>query len=358
MILCFTCAATLRRLPFIRRKIAMAEMRFNPITLDWVIMAPDRALKPNDFLREKKERPPRPPHRADCPFCTGNEHLSAAEICRAPGPDGGWAARVVPNKFSAFIASDDMRRESHGTFRSMTAVGAHEVVVEHPQHNLSLAQMEPAHLAAILGLYRERHRVLRQRPHVESIVIFKNQGERAGTSLEHPHSQITAAPMISSNVIARVEEARRFHITNGACLYCTVLQEEIEAGERIVESSPSFLAFTPYASLSPYHMWIFPKIHAPSFDTISDGDIGELAGVLSRQLRRLALAADDPDFNFTIRSAPVGEGETLCLHWYLAIVPRISYLAGFELGSGIYINSLRPEICAQRLRDAALDRWK
>jgi len=335
----------------------MSEMRFNPITLDWVIMAPDRALKPNDFLREKKERPPRPPHRADCPFCPGNEHLSAAEICRAPTADGGWAARVVPNKFSAFIATEDLRRESHGTFRSMAAAGSHEVVVEHPQHNLSLTQMEPAHLATILGLYRERYRLLQQRPHVKSIVIFKNQGERAGTSLEHPHSQITAAPVISSNVVARLAEARRFNLAHGVCLYCTVLQEEMDAGERILESSPSFVAFTPYASLSPYHMWIFPRVHAASFDSISDADVGELAGVLSRQLRRLSMAADDPDFNFTIRSAPVSEGGALCHHWYLAIVPRISYLAGFELGSGVFINSLRPELCAERLRGVALEEW-
>ena len=329
-------------------------MRFNPITLDWVIMAPDRASKPDDFLHGKRGRPRRPVHRDDCPFCAGNEHLVAAEICRASAADGSWMVRVVPNKFSAFIATDDLQRNSHGIFRSMAAAGAHEVVIEHPRHDLSLVDMPPPHLAAILRLYRERYEALRRDKHVESIVIFKNDGERAGTSLEHSHSQITAAPMVSSQVYMRLQEARRFHEFNGACLYCEVLREELEAGERIIEMSHSFVAFMPYASLSPYHFWIFPRQHASSFDTIKDDDIIDLAGVLSRQLRRLAAAAGNPDYNFTIRSAPVGESSSCCFHWYLSVVPRMSHLAGFELGSGSYINSMNPEHCADLMRRAAI----
>lgn len=333
----------------------MSEMRFNPITLDWVIMAPDRARKPNDFLRETKERPPKPAYRADCPFCPGNEAETEVEICRATGPDGGWAVRVVPNKFPAVIMTDDLRRQSEGTFRSMAAAGSHEVVIEHPRHDLSLRDMGVSHLASILRIYRERYLSLQRMPHVESIVIFKNHGERAGTSLEHPHSQITAAPVISSQVFTRLESARRFHLEHDACLYCRVLQDELEAGERILETCASFVAFVPYAALSPYHMWIFPRRHAPSFGTIADEELDELAGVLSRQLRRLAVAADDPAYNISIRSSPVCGSIPPFHHWYLAIVPRISYLAGFELGSGIFINSMRPELCAERLRAVSLD---
>ena len=214
--------------------------------------------------------------------------------------------------------------------------------------------MEPEHLAKILLIYRQRYQVLMQNPTVESIVIFKNHGERAGTSLEHEHSQITVAPVLSSQVCMRLQEARRFHELNGTCLYCQVLQDELEAGVRIIESSPAFVAFVPYASLSPYHIWIFPRHHAATFDAISDADIIELAGMFSRQLRRVALAAGDPDYNFTIRSAPVGEEASNCFHWYVAIVPRVNHLAGFELGSGTYINSLRPERCAELLRSVAV----
>lgn len=330
----------------------MSQMRFNSITLDWVIMAPDRALKPNDFVRETKEGPVRPAYRAECPFCPGNEAETEAELCRATAPDGSWRVRVVPNKFPAFIPTDDLQKQSHGTFRSMAAAGSHEVVIEHPRHDMTFKDMDVPHIAAILRIYRERYLALEQLSYVESLVIFKNHGERAGTSLEHPHSQITAAPVVSSQVFARLEAARRFHREHDACLYCRVLQEELEAGERILDARPSFVAFVPYAALSPYHMWIFPRKHAQSFGSIVDEDIGELAEVLSRQLRRLAVAAGDPAYNFTIRSSPVGASFPHFHHWYVAIVPRIGYLAGFELGSGVYINSLRPELAAERLRAA------
>ncbi len=332
----------------------MNEMRFNPITLDWVILATRRSGRPNDFGREKMARPIRPAHRDDCPFCPGNESLTTEEITRIPAADGSWLVRVVPNKYSAFVATDDLLRESRGTFRSMAAAGAHEVVIEHPRHDLALGEMEIPHLVRILGLYRERYRVLRQLPNVESIVIFKNQGERAGTSLQHSHSQITATAVVSSQVYMRLQGARRYQEHHGTCLYCDVLRDELDAGDRIIEVGNAFVAFMPYASLSPYHLWIFPRRHFSSFDEIGDEDLVELAGVLGRQLRRLRVAADDPDYNFTIRSAPVGEVNSCHFHWYLSIVPRVSQIAGFELGSGLYINSMSPEECAERMRGAAI----
>ena len=336
----------------------MPEMRYNPITLDWVIMAPARNLKPDDFHKAPPVRPPRLQHDSACPFCPGNEYLTSSEICRASAADGSWTVRVIPNKFSAFVPGDGLRRFCQSTFRSMSALGYHEVVIEHPRHDLSFAEMEVPHLADILRIYRSRYQALQSIPHVGSVVVFKNQGERAGSSLMHPHSQIIAAPVISSQVRLRLQEARRFHELNGTCLYCQVMEDELESGERILEGGHSFVAFVPYAALSPYHLWIFPRIHEPSFATISDVDIDELAGVLSRQLRRISVAANDPDYNFTIRSAPVGESSSSCFRWYFAIVPRVNHLAGFELGSGSYINSLPPERCVELLRSVDLDAVK
>lgn len=332
----------------------MSEMRFNPITLDWVIMAPDRALRPDDFHRQAVESPVRLPHREGCPFCTGNEALTPGEIARISAPDGSWLVRVIPNKYSVFDPSLDLQRKKNGTFRSMAAVGTHEVVVEHPRHDLDISEMDPAHLALVLRMYRERYQVLRGNPLVESIVIFKNQGLRAGSSLEHAHSQITAAPVLSSQVCMRLQEARRFHELEGGCLYCAVMHDELLAEERIIEAGKGFVAFMPYASLSPYHTWIFPRKHQSAFDEISDVEIEELAGVLSRLLRRLKAAAGAPDYNITIRSAPVGEVISGCFHWYVSVVSRISQLAGFELGSGTYINSMRPERCAELLRSVGV----
>ena len=329
-------------------------MRFNPITLDWVVMAPDRALRPSNFSRHPAEQSVRPAHRDGCPFCAGNEALTPGEIASTTAPDGSWLVRVIHNKFSVFSAATDLQRQKQGTFRSMAAAGVHEVVVEHPRHDLDLGEMEPSHLVLLLRMYRERYRVLRGNPLVESIVIFKNQGQRAGGSLEHSHSQITASPVLSSQVCMRLQEARRFHELEGGCLYCTVMQEELLAEERVIETGTAFVTFMPYASLSPHHAWIFPRKHQAAFDEISDAEIEELAGMLSRLLRRLKAAADAPDYNITIRSAPLGEGSSGCFHWYLSVVSRISQLAGFELGSGTYINSIRPELCAERLRGVVL----
>ncbi|MFC5454983.1 DUF4931 domain-containing protein [Prosthecobacter fluviatilis] len=332
----------------------MSEMRFNPITLDWVVMAPDRALRPDDFHGDRVQPAPRAAHRDDCPFCTGNESMTPGETARISAPDGSWLVRAFPNKYSVFDPGCELQRKKNGTFRSMAAAGVHEVVVEHPRHDLDLCDMEPAHLALMLRMYRERYQALRHHPLAESIVIFKNQGRRAGSSLEHSHSQITAAPVLSSQVIMRLQEARRFHELEGGCLYCAVLHEELLAEERVIEEGGSFVAFMPYAALSPYHTWVFPRKHQSSYDEISDADIAELAGILSRLLRRLRSAAGGPDYNITIRSAPVGEVSSGCFHWYLSVVSRISQLAGFELGSGTYINSMRPERCAELLRSVAV----
>jgi UDPglucose--hexose-1-phosphate uridylyltransferase len=331
----------------------MAEMRFNSITRDWVIIAPGRSQKPNDFRLPPKERVPHPPHRPNCPFCVGNEEPD--EVQRVVAADGSWLARVVPNKFPALVPHDDLMRMTRGTFRSMAAAGAHEVVIEHPRHDLTPATMEPAHLAMLLRLYRDRYAALRQDPAVETIIIFKNHGERAGTSLVHPHSQIVAAAVASSNVRLRLAEASRAHDEDGECLYCRTLRDELAAGERVLETNATFAAFVPYAALSPYHIWIFPRRHMSSYDAIDDAETADLGEILSRVLRRLSAALVDPDFNFAIRSAPISEGQSHFYHWYLAIVPRVGHVAGFELGSGMYINSLFPEDAAEHLRRMQID---
>lgn len=332
----------------------MAELRFNPITRDWVIIAPGRSQKPNDFRLPPKERPPRHAHRANCPFCVGNEEPNEAQ--RVLAADGSWLARAIPNKFPALVHHEDLGRVTHGTFRSMAAAGAHEVVIEHPRHDLTPATMEPTHLAMLLRLYRDRYVALRQDPAIESIIIFKNHGERAGTSLEHPHSQIVAAPVISSSVRLRLEEASRIHDEEGECLYCRVLRDELQAGDRILEANETFAAFVPYAALVPYQVWIFPRRHMSSYDAISDAETGDLGEVLSRVLRQLSAALGDPDFNFGIRSSPISESQSHSYHWYLAIVPRVSHAAGFELGSGMFINSLCPEDAAESLRRVQIER--
>ncbi len=330
----------------------MSEMRFNPITRDWVIVATGRSGKPNDFRSAPKAVKPRPQYRETCPFCVGNE--SGPEILRASAADGSWLARILPNKFPALEGSGSPHRITLGSFRFMHASGSHEVVVEHPRHDLNLTDMPPAHLATVLRLYRDRYILLRSVPDIESIIIFKNHGERAGTSMEHSHSQIAATSIVSPNLRSRLTEAARIFDEDGECLYCRVVRDEVEDGARIIEMSPHFVAFIPFAALSPFHLWIFPRRHASSFDSIQEEEIDDLAQVMSRILRRLHVALDNPDFNFGIRSAPISESVSNYSHWYLAIIPRVSHVAGFELGSGMYMNSVAPEEAAETLRQVEI----
>ncbi|MGB6648121.1 MAG: HIT domain-containing protein, partial [Bacteroidota bacterium] len=198
--------------------------------------------------------------------------------------------------------------------------------------------------------YRARYRDIRQDDRVEAIIIFKNHGEQAGTSLGHPHSQLAATPVVPTQIRTRVEEATRFFDDTGECVFCQTLREELEDQDRIVCETAHFVAFIPYAALSPFHLWIFPRRHMSSFDDISDIETGDLALVLRTVLSKMYRGLKDPDYNYSVRSLPTRDRNTDYFHWYLTIIPRISRTAGFELGSGMFINSTVPEESAAFLR--------
>ena len=329
----------------------MSQMRFNPVTRHWVIISEDRDDRPNEF-HQPDERTQRHSGewRDDCPFCPGNEDPTAEELARVEDEAGNWLIRTVYNKFPALHSQTNVKKNSNGTFLSMEAAGQHEVVIEHPQHDLQPASIAPDHLAQLLRVYRDRYTALRKLDHIENITLFRNHGIRAGTSLEHPHSQVIAAPIVPPQVRLRLLDAEQFHAKNGACLFCCVLEDELAAEERIIEVSPGFVGFVPYAALSPYHQWIFPRRHSSSFDDMTAEEIDDLARLLSRMMIRMRDGIGDPDFNLSVRSAPTGVADSPFFHWYIALVPRINRLAGFELGTGMHINPLPPERAAEQLR--------
>jgi len=333
----------------------MSQMRFNPVTRDWVILAEERAGRPNDFHSSGK-RPERPTekYRDECPFCPGNEDPLVEDIDRREDEDGNWRIRVVPNKYPALRPDGSIDRKSEGMFLSMDAAGHHEVVIDHPRHDLQPASIDRDHLAEVIRVYRDRYADLGALDYVRHITIFRNHGVRAGTSLQHPHSQIVAAPIVPPQVRMRMEDGHRFRAEVGRCLFCEVLADERRSGERIVEDSGAFAGFVPFGALTPYHQWIFPERHAASFDAITDAEIDDLATVLARMLMRLREGVGDPDFNLSIRSAPTDEADVPHYHWYVAIIPRISRIAGFEMGSGIFTNPVSPETAAKRLRAVSL----
>jgi UDPglucose--hexose-1-phosphate uridylyltransferase len=327
----------------------MPELRQNIITREWVIIATERARRPDEFIRPKKAVDPVPAFEPGCAFCPGNESMSAVETYRVADRDG-WQVRVVENKFPALSREGDRVRRIDGVYRSMSGVGFHEVVVEHRRHDLSPALYSVEDLSRILVAYKERYRQIRKDTRVEAIIIFKNHGESAGTSLAHPHSQIAATPIVPTQVRHRLDEAIRFFDETGECVFCTTLRREVADRIRIVASTDSFVAFIPFAALSPFHLWIFPVRHCSSFDEIEEYEITDLAVTLRTVLGKLYYGLNDPDYNFSIRSIPAREGEREYFHWYLTVIPRIVRTAGFEIGSGMYINTSLPEESARFLR--------
>lgn len=327
----------------------MPELRQNIITREWVIIAKDRAMRPHEFVRPRLQTPPLPAHDPACPFCVGNESQTREDTYRFT-EGGEWRVRVVPNKFPALSQDGERLRHIDGVFRSMSGVGFHEVVIEHPRHDLSPALFSVDDMVHVLRAFRARYTALKDDPRIEAIIIFKNHGEGAGTSLHHPHSQIAATPIVPTQVRHRLDEAIRFFDETGECVFCTTLKSEVADGQRVVVANDQFVAFIPYAALSPFHLWIFPVRHMSSFDGIRDDELFACADILRTVLRRFHFGLNNPDYNFSIRSIPAREGDREYFHWYLTIIPRIARTAGFEIGSGMYINPSLPEESAAFLR--------
>ena len=335
----------------------MPELRQNPATKEWVIIATERARRPEDF----PQKPPEiqtPEEIEKCPFCEGHESETPPEIFAyreygtAPNSPGWWI-RVIPNKFAALIRDGLPKREKiDHFFRRMDGIGEHEVLIEHPKHDFTIATMEEKQVEEIFLAYRERYLDLCKNPKFELVMVFKNHGQAAGTSVRHPHSQIIASPVTPQHVRHRLEEAMRYFDDNGVCVYCAMIEEELKMKERLVLETDNFVAFEPFASRSPFETLILPKKHSSSFPFITSDETKEMAYVTKAILSKLYKSLKDPDYNYVIHSSPCHEKELEYYHWHMQILPRITALAGFELGSGIYINTVIPEKAADFLRNA------
>ena len=253
----------------------MPELRLNLITREWVIIATERAKRPSDF-RAYKEKKYAPEYVNSCPFCAGNESKTPPEIMKIPS-DSRWKVRVTQNKFAALNPDGEKLRSNDCLKNSVTGVGRHEVIIESPLHNINPALMDAKDLADIIRVYKSRFLEMYNDPRVEHVIIFKNHGEHAGTSIEHPHSQIVGTPVIPLQVVGRNYEAMQHFENTGMCLMCSTVKDELADGKRIVVDTERFAAFIPYAALSPFHTWIFPKKHSASFGVISDEEINDLA---------------------------------------------------------------------------------
>lgn len=322
-------------------------------TKEWYVIATERAKRPHDFVK-KEDKKQKPPYVETCPFCSGNEHMTPPETFRI-SRDGSWQVRSVPNKFSAFSPEGTPERKNDGIYRVMSGVGIHEVIIENPSHDLTIALMPDEDVVDIIMAYRDRYASAIEDSRVELVIIFRNHGSGAGTSLDHPHSQLIATPLVPTHIMYRTEEARRFYNENGACVFCKMVEEEKKSGKRVVIENDHFIVFTPYASGAPFETWILPKRHQAGFSSINDDEVFWFARTLKDILSRLYHGLDDPDFNYVIRTPPKDDHDGKGFHWYVKLMPKLTQIAGFELGTGMYVNVTLPENNAEFLRNVEAD---
>ena len=334
----------------------MSEIRQDQATKRWVIMATERAKRPRDLAARQPAKTEHEERSAKCPFCPGNESMTPPELLAyreagAPANSRGWQVRVVPNAFPALRPEGEvMVREPHW-FTSVTGVGAHEVLIESPMHNADPATMTVEECTRVLTAAAERFEALQQDRRLSYIAFFRNHGLPAGSSLTHPHTQIIATPIAPTNVREEVEEARRHYDDRLHCVYCDTIQRESDAGERIVLETDSYCVFEPFASRWPFETWIVPREHAAAFRPGDASDIQAFAHAARTTLNALHGALGDPAYNLVMHEAPLRDSCEDYYHWHIEIIPRLTRIAGFEWGTGFYINPTMPEDAARYMRE-------
>jgi UDPglucose--hexose-1-phosphate uridylyltransferase len=329
----------------------MPELRKDPIVGRWVIISTERAQRPSDFKIEKDEK-----KGGFCPFCYGNEHVTPPEVLayrqnEQDSNKSGWSLRVVPNKFPALMIEGSVNKRGDGVYDMMNGIGAHEVIVESPDHNKSLANLNDQQFEDVLWSFRDRIIDLKKDKRFRYILVFKNHGLRAGASLEHSHCQLIALPILPKTVIEELTGSNEYYSYKERCLYCDIITQEIEDQKRVVLENEEFIVTCPFAPRFPFEVWILPKNHAAHFEDTTKHEVRLLAQIFQRTLRKLEKALNDPPYNFMIHTAPLTMHNPEVYHWHIEITPRLTRMAGFERGSGFYINPTAPEVSAQFLRE-------
>jgi len=333
----------------------MPELRRDPIVGRWVIISSERAHRLTDF---RQVLPPMPPQPL-CPLCPGNEAQTPREILAYRASGGapntpGWNVRVVPNKFPALQIEGEVAREGVGLYDRMNGVGAHEVIVESPDHKASLAGLSEKHLEDVFWAYRDRILDLRKDSRLRYILIFKNHGAAAGATLEHTHSQLIALPIVPTSVLDEIDGCRAHYQDKERCIYCDIIHQEIADRSRVVGENAEFLSIAPYAPRFPFEVWVLPKKHTSYFEESQKFQFESLARIFSDTLRRLDRALGSPPYNFILHTSPLHEKTGEFYHWHIEVMPKLSQVAGFEWGTGFYINPVPPEEAAAFLRDAEI----
>jgi len=339
----------------------MSQLRKDLLSGRWVIIATERSKRPDDF------RPAAAPEKKDqatgfCPFCEGNETKTPPEVfaLRREGTkadEPGWRVRVVPNKFPALNRAETPTKSAKGVLQWMEGVGVHEVVIENPDHDKELVDLPEEDIKNVLWIFQERIKNIETELHYQYVQIFKNKGKEAGASLSHPHSQIVATPIVPKRLKEEIYGAERLYRKWNECVFCKMIREEIQAAERLVYQDGHFAAIAPFASRFPFEIHLYPKKHSALYSSVGPEELTGLAAAVKAVLSKLKTTISDPPYNLILHQAPnitlsdhAWPGIKNHYHWHVEIIPILTRAAGFELGTGFYINPVPPETAAQFLR--------
>lgn len=340
----------------------MPELRKDPVIGRWVIIATERAKRPKDFKLEKEELPEGP-----CPFCEGNESQTPPEVfavrksqSKANGP--GWDVRVVSSIAPLLQGEAELGRRGKGMYDLMNSVGAHEVIIETPKHIANIADLEEEQIAKIIDCYIERYSQLEKDPRFKYVLMFKNYGRPAGGgALKHARSQLIATPVNPKRAKEELVGARKYFEYKERCVFCDIIKQELEQKERVIIDIDGIIAISPFASRFPFEVWILPKEHSCDFFAMKPEHRRDLAGVIKRVMQKLKVALDDPPYNYILHTAPfrrakAGYWKTIDLdyHWHIEVMPRLTRVAGFEWGTGFYLNPTSPEEATKILRETKI----
>jgi UDPglucose--hexose-1-phosphate uridylyltransferase len=329
----------------------LPELRKDPVNGRWVVIAPERSRRPSNFVR----RPVVAAGDPECPFCEGHENRTPPEILairdhNAPNQPG-WRLRVVPNRYPALRIEGDLDRHGEGLYDQMNGVGAHEVIIECPEHEISLACLPEKRAEDLFWAFRERIVDLKRDTRLRYILVFKNHGETGGATLEHSHSQLIALPFVPGFVADELQGSLRHFQTRDRCLFCDIIRQELDTRKRVVMENEDVIAIAPYASRFPFETWVLPRRHASHFESAPGHTLQRLAQMVQTVLKKLDRALEHPAYNFVLHTAPLQESPLDHYHWHLEIVPRVTRVAGFEWGTGCYVNPTAPEDAAKFLRE-------
>ena len=355
--------------------IGTRELRINPIVpTESVLIATARSMRP----QKAEEAAPRDTrqHVERCPFCRGNEEKTPPEITRAP-KEGDWAIRIVENLYP--VLGDDRQNPNmiFGLQQAINGYGRHEVIVDHSQHGIAIHEMSQSHLSLLFQTYQSRMRELYDSDkRLKYVLVFKNFGPAAGASMAHTHSQIIATPVIPQNVQDEVEHSKKYYEKNHHCIFCTLVDEaltyeatiydrdsgkvvrKIDVGQYVVERGEHFIAIKPFASRYEWEVHILPLVHNSDFIKATAEELDDFANVFKRTMQRLDAVIGGAQYNYFLHTVPLDQQYDDCqnsYHWHLEICPRTSIPSGFELGSGLFVNTVSPEAAAVQLSNVVLD---